>query len=208
MFLAPAQSAKAGDPSSATSILSAFAEAVRMYSAYWPLAAVWTVLLVMVMKKERVRVVVSSVLLLGSVFANFILTFAASYAGRCAWPSLVWMTVAVTVLFPTMPPESAEKAFMKIPAIFTALLLPFAAYKMVFGVYDIYRTGRDMRDNVAVIESCRDSGETDIEVKCVYPATKYSAIYNLKYLDTETPYTWPNENMATYFGVNSITALP
>ena len=186
-----------------------------MYAAYWPLLAVWAVLILFTVKRNGKLAGVSSVFFLGSVFGNFVLTFAASYAGRCAWPSLVWLLPAVAVLIPFCMSEAGcgtavrrFRVLKMLPPVFTACLVLFTAYSAVFGVYDVYRTGRDMRANVDIIESLRDSGETDIEVRCVYPATKYSAIYNLKYLDTETPYIWPNENMANWFGVNSITALP
>ena len=35
-------------------------------------------------------------------------------------------------------------------------------------------------------------------------STKYSGIYCLRYLDTQDPTTWPNADMAKFYGVRSM----
>ena len=205
MFLAPAQSAKAAESIALSEKLKV---TLKMFLAYWPLIIAWIFFFVLKLTRDKRlfkdnAVLLSLIFLLGSLAANFVLIFAASYSGRCAVSSLVYLLIAVLLLL-----NNADgNPWKTIAVIFIAILIPFTVYNMIFGVYDIIRTGREMNNNIATIQAAVKSGNTSVEIPYVYPSTKYSAIYNLKYLDLERSDIWPNENMATYFGINEIIAL-
>lgn len=207
MFLSPAQSEKAAEAPGFAARLVAAAE---MYFAYWPLILCWIVIFLYFVSRHKPAaetsdaLFLSGIFMLGSLAANFVLVFASSYAGRCAAPGLVLLIIALGILLGRLDTGNAGNAAF----VIMLLIIPFAAYNTVFGVYDILRTGQEMRQNVSTIINAQESGETSVEIPCVYPSTKYSAIFNLKYIDTETPYIWPNENMATYYGIESVSAIP
>lgn len=51
------------------------------------------------------------------------------------------------------------------------------------------------------------AGEADLVLPLVHANSEYSAFWGIKDLDTETTDTWPNTQMAEYYGVNSIIGL-
>ena len=74
---------------------------------------------------------------------------------------------------------------------------------------DIGKTYIEIRQNEAYIEECRAKGIMDIELPLLTSArTEYSIAYQGgSYLNTETSQTWPNADMAKYYGVDSIIGI-
>lgn len=205
MFLAPAEAGKSGDLMSFRSLLDGFLAAGKMYLNFWPLLVLWGSLFFVSFPKKKTdkRMISSLVFFAGSLCANFVLSAASSYPGRCAGMALMLLIIADGILLDDLTVPSASAISFGISA---AALLAFGI-TAVFGVYDVYNTGRRMRSNEKVITDGILAGEDTISIQCVYARTKYSAIYQLKYIDLERSDIWPNENMATYFGVDSISGL-
>ena len=87
-----------------------------------------------------------------------------------------------------------------------ALLL--TSYFAIIGANDIYDTYQAITANQEYLTSCRDADLPVAYLPVVTAETKYSAVKNLKYIDTTDPDTWPNRNMARYYGLDAIYGVP
>ena len=84
------------------------------------------------------------------------------------------------------------------------LLLLQAFVQFIPGSYDIYQTWKQIRQNEVYIQNEVSSGNMEITIGTVWSTTSYSAVHDLKYVDTETYDTWPNRAMANYYGAEKI----
>lgn len=203
VFLSPAEHGKSGDIMSLNALLNGILRSAKVYLQFMPLIVLWGVLAAILAGKKQVknrRFFSSVIFLCGSVCANFVLSAASGYPGRCAAMSLILLVIADGILLCGVP----SSAKYDITALLAALAIPFFGVSALFGIYDIYNTGKNMRRNEQIIAEASLQGKESVTIPCVYPATKYSAIYNLKYIDMERADIWPNENMATYFGIMSV----
>lgn len=200
IYLAPAQWAnKSGG---AGSMAASFWAAVRMYSEYRYLLAAFLVLLVFNVSAgtKRPQLVLACTLLAGSLLSNFMMTFASYYPSRSACGACVFLISAVAVLLKPL------LDLRKQPLIFSlCLLFLLSSLKTLpTGFGDIYTTYGRFQENESLLAKKIQMGERDIILPLVESSTKYSGIYCLRYLDTEDPDTWPNKDMAKYYGVDSL----
>ncbi len=150
--------------------------------------------------KEKRALVLACVMALGALCANFVHIFAGYYPGRCAAFCVVLFVAADMCLAKGLL-ETDARLLIKCAA--AALFVVFA-YHLAFGVNDVFSTHIKISENEQRIEECREAGILDVELPMFVTHSKYSAVSGLKYLDTETSDTWPNNHMAAYYGVNSI----
>ncbi len=179
-----------------------FMTALEMMNEFRPLLIAFTVLLVIAVaiKADKDKILLSSVFALTSVCANFILTVASYYPERCAFCSAVFLTVAVAILTAQL-----FKTEYKIPV--TAMvwvMLLITSYNLMLGINDIYATEKQRRAGEEYIMLCKSQGITEVELPLIQATTKYSPAYEIKYLDTEDPTTWPNYSMAKFYEITSI----
>ena len=136
----------------------------------------------------------------GSLAANFILTFADYYPERCASSALILLLAAVAVLLADFD-RRGWKAFS---CILLCAVIAVSALCFAVGIPDIVRVSAEISDNALRIETEKASGNMDIVIPVVSAETRFCALYDLKYIDTQTVDTWPNVSMATYYGIDSI----
>ena len=151
--------------------------------------------------KEKRTLVLSLVLVLGALCANFVHIFAGYYPGRCASFCVVLFVAANIILAAGLLKTDAH---LPIKCAAAALAVIFA-YHLAFGVNDVFSTHIKITENEQRIEECREDGIMNVELPMFVTHSKYSAVSGLKYLDTETHDTWPNNHMAAYYGIESIT---
>lgn len=202
IFLSPAESGKGA---SSRTFIEGLIDSLDMYSNYWPLLAAYVVELAAAprLNISADRLFSSVVFLCGSLFANFILAFAAVNPGRCGAVGLVFLVIAAAVPAADLPQKTPRAVFCAVSALLTAAMLYYA----LLGTYDIARTYREIKTNEEIIISGKESGEDFIEVNYIYPASKYNSIYGLEYVVAGEYAVFPNENMATYYGVSGITGV-
>lgn len=150
--------------------------------------------------KEKRTLLFSFVLALGALCANFVHIFAGYYPGRCASFCVVLFVAADIALAAGLLETDAR---LPIKCAAAALVVIFA-YNLAFGVNDVFSTHIKISENEQRIEECREAGIMNVELPMFVTHSKYSAVSGLKYLDTETYDTWPNNHMAAYYGVESI----
>lgn len=200
IYLAPAQWANKSVGSGG--MVDSFKAAVRMYSEYGDLLIAFLVLMVYNISAgtDRKRLLLSGTLLAGSLLANFMMTFASYYPSRSACGACVFLISAVAVLLRPLLDIRRQPLIFSLSLLF--LLSGLA--KVPGGAKDIYNTYTQFRRNDALIVQAKESGEEDLTLPLVEGSTKYSGIYCLRYLDTQDPTTWPNADMAKFYGVNSV----
>lgn len=203
MMAAPAQIANKSSQFTVSNLFDNFVTALEMYRRIWTPLVVYTVLAALAYSRrvDRDRQILASLLMLGSLAAVFVLTFASFFPERSAYIGTLLIISADAVLF------AALFENIKLRPLVTALgaiCLMAALYKGSIGVQDIVKTNYYLTENEKQIVACREEGIMDVEVYRVYSSTGYCALEGLGYLNTEVADSWPNKYMAAYFGVDSI----
>lgn len=200
IYLAPAQWANKFAGSGG--MLESFKGALRMYMDFRILLVAFFVLFIYNLSAgtSHRQLLLACTLLAGSLVANFMMTFASYYPSRSACGACVFLIAADAVLLSPMLGLKQQPLILSV----TLLFLLSGLGKLPEGTRDIYSTYRQMQANEALIAEKKAEGETDLLLPMVISSTKYSGLYNLRYLETQTPDTWPNDSMSRYYGVNSI----
>ena len=182
-----------------------FVDCVEMLKTFGILLAVFAILLVLAYLKQvdKKTVVLSVVVAAGSLIANFMMMFASYYSERSSACSVVLIIGACLILMHPLT-DGDYKAFV---GSLVAVLLVVTSYYMIIGLNDIYVNYCNMKSHITIIEECKAEGITDIELPVFTVGTKYSSSWKLKYLDMDTPHTWPNNYMASYYGVDTIIGV-
>ena len=93
----------------------------------------------------------------------------------------------------------------KLPVLCTAAVLVLSTlYWGVFGFADITNVYLQVRANETAVTEAAARGENSVTVPYIETLTRYSALYDLKYLDTEDAQSWPNDAMADVLGIGEI----
>ena len=85
-----------------------------------------------------------------------------------------------------------------------SILFLWTSFDIIISVNDIYVTNKQINANENYILESKQNNILDVSVPMVSTDMKHNALYNSKYLDTETTESWPNKGMSLYYGVNSI----
>lgn len=202
MFLAPAQWTNKSAKFTWETIRTNFMNALEMYYSFYIVLAVFVVMLVLayMCNVNKKRLVLSLVLLSGSLISNFMMIVASYYAERSACSSIVLLIAATAVLMQ----DVFEGKNRPVVACLEACMMLMTVYYVCIGLNDIYVTDCRIKENEAYIYACKEQGIKDITLTMFTPDTKYSAVKDLRYLATDTSQTWPNTAMAKYYGVDSI----
>lgn len=200
IYLAPAQWMNKSVTLTKEVLLQNLKAAVSMYSSFSVLLGVFAVLLVLniVSKADCKRIWLSVVLIAGSLCANFIMIVAVTYPERSAVSVCAYIIAAIAILASNLSGSGKT-----VCAVFTAWIMVLASFQLFFGIEDICITHKQILANEAHIIACAQQGIMDVEIYNLRSATKYSALYSQQYI-TGDPTTWPNWQMADYYGVNNI----
>ena len=184
-----------------------FQNFLTVASMYWMMLGVLLVIFVVAFlvnvkqKTETKRIWLALVFLAGSLAANFIMMFAQYYTQRSAIGAFLYLLGADGILlYPIVQKLNSKRAGALAAAVLLLIVMPM----IVGGVTDIYQVNLKIETNEAYLHQCAQQGVLDVTVPVVVAETEYSAIWGLKYLDTETTDIWPNDYMSVYYGVNSI----
>lgn len=206
MLSAPAESLKGGESGSLASIGTGLIAALEMYRSLWVLLFVFaaTVVPALWYSVRRERILLAAALLLGSLCSNFALSVASYYPERCLAFPAVLLIAADAVLLSELFTGKLRLGVLCTAAV---LLLP-TLYWGLFGFADITNVYLQVRSNETAITEAAARGESRATVPYVETLTRYSALYDLKYLDTKNAQSWPNNAMADVLGIGEILGEP
>ena len=206
MMTRPAESMKSGAESSLASLGTGFVAALEKYRSLAVLLVVFAVSLVAALwyHARREKIYLAAALVLGSLCANFALSVASYYPERCLAFPAVLLIAADAVLLSELFSGKA-----KLPVLCAAAVLVLSTlYWGVFGFADITNVHLQVRANESAIAEAAARGESSVTVPYIETLTRYSALYDLKYLDTEDAQSWPNGAMADVLGIGEIRCEP
>lgn len=204
MFLSPAQWANKSDALSLGDILASFASVTTEFRALTPLLislTIFTVLMVM----DRVdinTIALCGILFLGALAGLYYMIFAKYYVARAIVATPVLLTAANAVALHAL----LEKGnYRKIIVCMAAVLILMTVPALIEGGWDVVATGWEIAQNEENIISAKEAGVTEVEVPSLTTAqTKYSAVYGITYVNKTDPDSYPNDDMARYYGVDKI----
>ena len=180
---------------------------VSVYMQYAKMLAclivVWVMLAVCVcyLRKTGELFFKSCIFVLLSLGMNFMHCFTNSYPHRGMIGVTVFLMIADGLLL-TLLWDTPYRLAVLLISVGSVL---YAAYLFVPGVYDIGKTYKAMRQNEQILENAVETGEKKVSIPDIHPETKYSSIYDLKYIDTQKEKNWPNNSIAQYYGLKSVT---
>ena len=206
MMTRPAESMKSGAESSLASLGTGLVAALEKYRSLAVLLGVFAVSLVAALwyHARREKIYLAAALVLGSLCANFALSVASYYPERCLAFPAVLLIAADAVLLSELFSGKA-----KLPVLCAAAVLVLSTlYWGVFGFADITNVYLQVRSNETAVTEAAARGESSVTVPYIETLTRYSALYDLKYLDTEDAQSWPNGAMADVLGIGEIRCEP
>lgn len=206
IYLAPAQWKNKSVSGNIGLFWDGFLRADRMYLHFWVLLLVFGALfsIAIAKKADRKRLLLALSFLGSSLVANFMLAFASYYPERASVGAFVFLLCADMVLCATLLED--RKAWRPFMAA-TVVLILCCVKPVYYGSYDILRTYREICNNKNTIVQSQQSGVRDVSLPLVIGRTKYSAIYDLTYLDSQNCFSWPNDAMAKYYSMDSISGI-
>lgn len=148
------------------------------------------------------RVVSAFLFFASALVANFTMLLSRVYPLRCSLFVVLLMIVSLMILFDELWKTSYKS--LVVCSFFTLNLITF--YLGFYGCKDILRTYELMSYNNSILEKEKGSDE-QVKLIVVHPETKYSCIYDLKYIDTYDPQTYPNDYIAKYYNVPSVIGV-
>ena len=200
IYLAPAQwNNKASD---GADFMHTIDRIIRRFFLLKTLLASYIVLLVLHIAANtgKDRLLLSGVFFMGSLVPNFMLLFANQYPLRSASSVCVFLICACAVLLE--PLLEVKKQPLIVSATLVFMLNGLAGLPK--GLDDIVKTYEQVKKNQQIMAWQVEDGIKDVVVPCIDTDGPYSAIYQLKYLDTESAEKWPNRDMAKYYSIDSI----
>ena len=203
IYLAPAQWQNKAAGLSPSALIRNFVTATQMLRRIGGLILAFGILMVVTVtqKLDPRQIAMAGILATGSLTANYIHTAAAVYPERSTVAVVALLVCADAILLRLVLSHAKLRVLGLCLAV---VMLLTAAPLLVSGVHDIAVTYVRVQNNENWILQQAAQGKQDIEVHVFTPITGYSPAYNLKYLDTEDPESWPNNSMARYYGVHSI----
>ena len=101
----------------------------------------------------------------------------------------------------------ADLGRKKLPAVTAAALAVLFVFSFIPGILDIGVVYSQSRRREAAIREALESGEKQVQLRLYTPETWYSAAWELTDLGPD-PAQWPNDNYASYYGLEAVVGVP
>lgn len=204
MLSAPAQIAnKQAEGLTLALLLSRFIGCVKMLVKYgMPLLILFcfTFALGLRARLPQKTLVLSGLFALAGLCANFMPIAASYYPPRCMCTTVLMLLMATGfVAAPLLEGKNTARVF---GACLVVLALTVPA--LFFGCRDIVSCHRQVEAREAQIDQAFADGIRDVTAITVIPETRWSGFWELRDLSPTDPETWPNHDMARYYGLDSL----
>ena len=181
----------------------------RMISApqetMMPLFSLYAVLLTAcICFKRRHELIISSVILFLGTWASIALFAAALYF---PWRSLLMMAMLLVISCSLMLSELCEAGFQRYLPMAAALVGSLFIFQFALGLGDIANVYSQYIQRQAAVEAAVENGDDKVYLPVYIADTKYSGAYLLADI-YEDCWSWPNYDLAAYYGISEVYALP
>jgi hypothetical protein len=206
IYLAPAQWANKSAEMSISVLVLNFGIATVRYTSFGILAAAAMVLLVvnLSLNTSAKTIILGAVFIAGSLVANYIMVVAVYYSQRSTVGAFIFLLTALTIW---LPPVLKERYWGTMAVSAMAVLILATLPAGLQGVRHIAISYSMVKQNEQLICESRDQGIMNVEIPWITSDSRYSALNELKYVDTEDCFTYPNDAMAVYYGVETIIGI-
>ena len=147
----------------------------------------------------RKKLILSGLFALAGVCANYMPLAASYYPERCLCTPVLLLIMAL--LFPLS--EFAKREYRMNFCLVCAVVICLTAPFILTGSADIVSCHRQHAQREQTIAAAVDAGERDVTANVVIPQTRWSGYWGVRDL-TDDPDTWPNHDMARYYGLDSL----
>ena len=147
----------------------------------------------------RKKLILSGLFALAGVCANYMPLAASYYPERCLCTPVLLLIMAL--LFPLS--EFAKREYCMNFCLVCAVVICLSAPFILTGSADIVSCHRQHAQREQTIAAAVDAGERDVTANVVIPQTRWSGYWGVRDL-TDDPDTWPNHDMARYYGLDSL----
>ena len=201
MLSMPAQAANKSGGLTAALLLRRFAVCSGMLVKYLlplliPLALI---LFLSFGSLPRKKLILSGLFALAGVCANYMPLAASYYPERCLCTPVLLLIMAL--LFPLS--ELAKRENIRGFCLACVLVICLTAPFILTGSADIISCHRQHAQREQTIAAAVEAGEGDVTANVVIPQTRWSGYWGVRDL-TDDPDTWPNRDMARYYGLDSL----
>lgn len=206
IYLAPAQWINKSTEPSLFKLVYNFGVATIRYARFGILAATAMVLLILNLSRNTSSktMLTGAVFVAGSLAANYIMIAARTYPPRSTIGAFMFLLTALVIW---LPPVIQDRQWGIVAISALAVLIMAAIPAGIEGVNAIATSYSQIKENEQLISERRNQGVMSVEVPILFSDSQYSALCGLKYLDPEDPYSWPNDSMAIYYGVETIIGV-
>lgn len=147
----------------------------------------------------RKKLFLSGLFALAGVCANYMPLAASYYPERCLCTPVLLLIMAL--LFPLS--EFAKREYCMNFCLACAVVICLTAPFILTGCADIVSCHRQHAQRELTIAAAVEAGEGDVTANVVIPKTRWSGYWGVRDL-TDDPDTWPNRDMARYYGLDSL----
>lgn len=142
----------------------------------------------------------------GIYFISFLAVFysmimSPTFPKRAMILGIIFFIISILKLYNEIEKTEQIKLF-EYSAVLTATLL-LTTVSLYKSARNIYHVNREWKNRIAIIEEKKQQGITDIEVPVIVSSNYHTASYDLIDL-SENSDTFPNTDIANYFGLTSI----
>ena len=193
---------KTARPDLRTMLRQMLAVAKLVWARFWPLIAGWvvTMALALLRRTDGRRQLVSLAFALGAAASCCVLSAASYVPLRCLCTCALFLTVADGILLADLMEEPLKPVVLILCAALAVWFVP----RFRVGIADNFESHRQWLNQKAAIDHAIETGETDLVLERLHPGTEYSAAYELAQPSTKKTKTWPNRDMAEYYGLDTI----
>lgn len=154
--------------------------------------------------KVHKEVIVTSVILFLGAWASIALFAVAIYF---PWRSLLMMAILLVIACVLMLSALCELGFGRFLPMAAAFIGTLFIFQFALGVGDIAYVYNQYRQREAAIETAIQAGENQVWLDVYQADTKYSGAWLLADI-YEDCWSWPNYDLAAYYGIEQVYALP
>ena len=147
----------------------------------------------------RKKLILSGLFALAGVCANYMPLAASYYPERCLCTPVLLLIMALLFPLSEFAKREYRMNFCPVCAVVICLSAPF----ILTGSADIVSCHRQHAQREQTIAAAVDAGERDVTANVVIPQTRWSGYWGVRDL-TDDPDTWPNHDMARYYGLDSL----
>lgn len=171
---------------------------------FWILIAGWILLMTLacLRRTDPKRRMLSLAFALGAAASCGVLAAASYVPLRCLCTCSLFLTVADGILVCELLQKPEKPLVLLLCAALTGIfLVSFRA-----GMLDNFEVHRQWLAQKAVMDHALETGEGSVVLDRLHPKTEYAAAYGIVQPTPDDPDTWPNKDMAAYYGLDSIVA--